>query len=56
MPSVSTEVVGLQGSHQWPGLAAVGKIAAISRDGERTSIESRYYLMSQVSQPSVSKR
>ena len=46
--SVSADVAWLQETHQWPGLAAVGKITAIRRKGEHASVETRYYLMSQV--------
>ena len=41
----------LQERHQWPGLAAVGKITASRQQGGRTSVESRYYLLSQAFKP-----
>ena len=40
--SVSDDVAGLQERHQWPGLAAVGKITANRQIGDHTSVESRY--------------
>ena len=49
--SVSDDVDWLKERHQWPGLAAVGKITASRQIGERTSVESRYYLLSQVCSP-----
>ena len=41
----------LQERHQWPGLAAVGKITASRQIGDHTSVESRYYLLSQAFPP-----
>ena len=49
--SVSDDVAWLEERHQWPGLAAVGKITASRQVGERTSVESRYYLLSQACSP-----
>ena len=49
--SVSDDVAGLQEIHQWPGLAAVGKITASRQIGDHTSVESRYYLLSQAFPP-----
>ena len=49
--SVSDDVAGLQERHQWPGLAAVGKITASRQVGDHTSVESRYYLLSQAFPP-----
>ena len=49
--SVSEDVAWLEERHQWPGLAAVGKITATRQIGERTSVESRYYLLSQAFPP-----
>ena len=49
--SVSDDVAWLQETHQWPGLAAVGKITASRQVGDRTSVESRYYLLSQAFPP-----
>jgi predicted transposase YbfD/YdcC len=36
----------LQTAHQWPGLAAVGRVEAARRVGAQTSHETRYYLLS----------
>ena len=41
----------LQERHQWPGLAAVGKITASRQEGDHSSVESRYYLLSQAFSP-----
>ena len=49
--SVSDDVAWLQERHQWPGLAAVGKITASRQIGDHTSVESRYYLLSQAFPP-----
>ena len=52
--SISHDVAWLQERHQWPGLAAVGKITASRRQGDRSSVESRYYLLSRHSRRSGS--
>ena len=44
--SISGDVAWLEERHQWPGLAAVGRITASRQEGGRTSAESRYYLLS----------
>ena len=49
--SISGDVAWLQERHQWPGLAAVDKITARRQVGERASVESRYYLLSQAFPP-----
>ena len=49
--SISHDVAWLQERHQWPGLAAVGKITASRQQGGHTSVESRYYLLSQAFTP-----
>ena len=49
--SVSDDVAWLQERHQWPGLAAVGKITASRQIGDHTSVESRYYLLSRAFPP-----
>ena len=49
--SISDDVAWLQDRHQWPGLAAVGRITATRQEGERTSVESRYYLLSRTFPP-----
>jgi predicted transposase YbfD/YdcC len=38
----------LQAVHQWPGLAAVGRVEAARRMGAAVSHETRYYLLSRV--------
>ena len=49
--SISSDVAWLQERHQWPGLAAVGKITASRQEGGHSSVESRYYLLSQAFPP-----
>ena len=49
--SISDDVAWLKERHQWPGLAAVGKITASRREGGHNSVESRYYLLSQAFPP-----
>ena len=49
--SISGDVAWLQERHQWPGLAAVGKITASRQEGGRTNAESRYYLLSRTFSP-----
>ena len=49
--SLSDDVAWLQERHQWPGLAAVGKITASRQVGDQISVESRYYLLSQAFPP-----
>lgn len=49
--SVSGDVAWLEERYQWPGLAAVGKITASRQIGDRTSVENRYYLLSQAFPP-----
>ena len=49
--SINSDVAWLQERHQWPGLAAVGKITAKRQQGEHSSIESRYYLLSRAFPP-----
>ena len=49
--SVSDDVAWLQERHQWPGLAAVGKITASRQIGDHTSVESPYYLLSRAFPP-----
>lgn len=36
----------LQDQHQWPGLAAIGRVEAERRLGAKHSVETRYYLLS----------
>ena len=49
--SISDDVAWLQERHRWPGLPAVGKITASRQQGDRTSVETRYYLLSRASSP-----
>jgi predicted transposase YbfD/YdcC len=43
---VSTDVAWLIKDHQWPGLAAVGKIERIRESAGKTTSETAYYLLS----------
>ncbi len=47
--TVSTDIDWLQESHQWPGLAAIGKVVRIRATPEKTTTETAYYLLSVVS-------
>ena len=49
--SISSDVAWLQERHQWPGLAAVGKITAKRQQGDHSGVKTRYYLLSQAFQP-----
>ena len=44
--TVCHEIAWLQEDHDWPGLAAIGKIEATRESPERTTVETRYYIMS----------
>ena len=44
--TVSTEIAWLQKNHQWPGLAAIGKVDRIRETPDKTTTESAYYLLS----------
>ncbi len=44
--TVSTDIAWLIKDHQWPGLAAVGKIERIRETAGKTTFESAYYLLS----------
>ena len=44
---VSTHIDWLQKDHQWPGLAAIGKVIRIREAPDKTSTETAYYLLSQ---------
>ena len=48
---ISDDVAWLRERRQGPGLAAVAKITASRQRGGRTSVESRYYLLSQAFTP-----
>jgi predicted transposase YbfD/YdcC len=45
---VSTDIDWLQKDHQWPGLAAIGKVVRIREAPDKTSTEAAYYLLSKV--------
>jgi predicted transposase YbfD/YdcC len=44
--AVSTDVAWLQERHQWPGLAAIGKVTRIRETAGKTTTETAYYLLS----------
>jgi predicted transposase YbfD/YdcC len=44
---LSTDIAWLQESHAWPGLKAIGKVTAARETPAKTSVETRYFLMSQ---------
>jgi predicted transposase YbfD/YdcC len=44
---VATHIDWLQKDHQWPGLAAIGKVVRIREAPDKTSTETAYYLLSQ---------
>ncbi len=44
--TVSTDIAWLQANHQWPGLAAVGKIVRLRETAAKTTTETAYYLLS----------
>lgn len=43
---VSTDIAWLQERHQWPGLAAIGKVTRIREFAGKTTMETAYYLLS----------
>ena len=43
---VSSDIDWLQKVHQWPGLAAIGKVVRIREAPDKTSTEAAYYLLS----------
>ena len=43
---VSSDIEWLQKDHQWPGLAAIGKVVRIREAPDKTSTETAYYLLS----------
>jgi predicted transposase YbfD/YdcC len=45
---VSSDIGWLQKDHQWPGLAAIGKVVRIHEATDKTSTETAYYLLSKV--------
>jgi len=48
---VSTDISWLQDSHNWPGLAAVGKIVRVRETADKTTTETAYYLLSRATAP-----
>ncbi len=46
LASVSTDIGWLQDDHQWPGLAAIGKIHRVRETKTKTTTETAYYLLS----------
>ena len=49
--TVSRDIGPLQDAHQWPCLAAVGKVEAVRVSEGRTRTETRYYIMSRKMSP-----
>ena len=49
--TISTEIGFLSETHQWPGLAAVGKVERTREIGGKTTGETAYYLLSTVLTP-----
>jgi predicted transposase YbfD/YdcC len=49
--TVSTEIDWLQQEHQWPGLAAIGKVERVRETADKTTTETAYYLLSAVLPP-----
>jgi predicted transposase YbfD/YdcC len=44
--TVSTDIAWLRNDHQWPGLAAIGKVVRVRETPARTTTETAYYLLS----------
>ena len=44
---VATDIGWLQEVHQWPGLAAIGKVVRVRETADKTTTETAYYLLSQ---------
>ncbi len=44
--SIGGDIAWLQECHQWPALAAIGKVTATRQGGVKQSTETRYYLLS----------
>src|SRR5208283_4735887 len=45
---ISTDIDWLQESHDWPGLAAIGKVVRTREIAAKTTTETAYYLLSSV--------
>ena len=46
MATVSTDIAWLRNDHQWPGLAAIGKVVRVRETPARTTTETAHYLLS----------
>ena len=44
--TVSTDITWLRKDHQWPGLAAIGKVVRVRETPAKTTTETAYYLLS----------
>jgi predicted transposase YbfD/YdcC len=44
--TVSTDIAWLQEDHQWPGLAAIGKVVRVRETAGKATTETAYYLLS----------
>jgi predicted transposase YbfD/YdcC len=44
--TVSTDIAWLRKDHQWPGLAAIGKVVRVRETPAKTTTETAYYLLS----------
>jgi predicted transposase YbfD/YdcC len=49
--SLSSDIAWLQERHAWPGLKAIGKITAKREVGGKTTVKTRYYLLSTALSP-----
>ena len=49
--AVSADIAWLQEHHAWPGLGAIGKVTATRETRDKTSRETRYFLLSQAFPP-----
>ena len=49
--SVSGDIAWLQDRHAWPGLQAIGKVMAAREVEGKTTVQTRYYLLSRVFDP-----
>jgi predicted transposase YbfD/YdcC len=52
--TVSTDIKWLQDDHQWPGLAAIGKVVRVRETKGKTTTETAYYLLSSAMSPEQS--
>jgi predicted transposase YbfD/YdcC len=49
--SLTSDIAWLQERHAWPGLKAIGKIVARREAGAKTTVKTRYYLLSTALSP-----